>query len=389
MELIREVAARTSIACERARAEAALREADRQKDDFLAMLAHELRNPLAAISNASELMMRIGAGGDRADALSALLKRQSRQLTRLVDDLLDLSRISRGRVTLEEKPVEMGELVQQAVETIQNFVQEKAHRLVVAKPAHALYVCGDKTRLVQAVSNVIHNAAKYTDKGGEIFLEVSDSEKEVGIKVRDNGAGISAEILPSLFGLFVQSERTLDRSQGGLGIGLSVVKRLIEMHHGSVQAFSKGVGQGSTFTIRLPRIPAPQAKPDDTGLQSRLRPRHILIVDDNSDAADTLAMLLELDGHQVSTVYGAVEALEAATRLKPDMVFLDIGLPVMDGYEVARRLRSRSETAGLHLVAVTGYGQKEDRHRALESGFDDHLVKPVTPESLKSLLSAH
>jgi predicted ATPase/signal transduction histidine kinase/CheY-like chemotaxis protein len=385
VELIREVATRTLIASERARAEAALREADRQKDDFLAMLAHELRNPLASISNASELMTRTGAGGARSDALAALLKRQTTQLTRLVDDLLDLSRISRGRITLEEAPVEVGELVQQALETVQSFVQEKAHRLLMAKPTHALYVHGDKTRLVQAISNVIHNAAKYTDRGGEIYLEIFNSEEEVGILVRDNGVGISAEILPSLFGLFVQSERTLDRSQGGLGIGLSVVKRLIEMHRGSVQASSRGIGQGSTFTIRLPRIPGPQAQVDAASSDPGLMPRRVLIVDDNVDAADSLAMLLELDGHSVNTVYGAVEALEAATRLKPDLVFLDIGLPVMDGYEVARRLRSQIETAALRLVAVTGYGQKEDRERALASGFDDHLVKPVTLESLKVL----
>lgn len=385
LDLIREVATRTLIASERARAEMALREADRQKDDFLAMLAHELRNPLAAISNASELMTRTSPGSHRADALSALLKRQTKQLTRLVDDLLDLSRISRGRITLEEAPVEIGELVQQAVETIQSLVQEKAHRLMVAKPAHALYVHGDKTRLVQAISNVIHNAAKYTDKSGEIYLEIFDSEEEVGIKVRDNGVGIPAEILPSLFDLFVQSERTLDRSEGGLGIGLSVVKRLIEMHRGSVQASSKGIGQGATFTIRLPRVPAPHAQSGPASSDLRVSPRRILIVDDNIDAADTLAMLLELDGHSVSTVYGAVEALEAAARLKPDLLFLDIGLPVIDGYEVARRLRSQPSTSALRMIAVTGYGQKEDRERALASGFDDHLVKPVTLGSLETL----
>ncbi len=369
----------------RDKAEAALRETDRQKDDFLAMLAHELRNPLASISNASELMARTGAGGSRADMLSALLKRQTRQLTRLVDDLLDLSRISRGRITLEQARVEIGELVQQAVETVHSFVQEKAHRLVVAKPAHALYVHGDKARLVQAISNVVHNAAKYTDKGGEIYVEVFDTEEEVGISVRDNGVGVPADILPTLFDLFVQSERTLDRSQGGLGIGLSVVKRLIEMHHGSVRASSAGIGQGSTFTLRLPRVSPPQSQPGAACADTGPAPRRIVIVDDNADAADSLAMLLELDGHSVSTVYSAAEALEVAARLKPDLLFLDIGLPIMDGYAVAQRLRSQAETAALRLVAVTGYGQKEDRERALAAGFDDHLVKPVTPESLELL----
>ncbi len=372
----------------RDKAEGALRAADRQKDDFLAMLAHELRNPLASISNASELMARTGAGGAQADALSALLKRQIRQLTRLVDDLLDLSRISRGRITLEREPVEIGALVQQAVETIQSFIQEKSHRLVLEKPAHPLYVNGDKTRLVQAISNLIHNAAKYTDRGGDIHLSIVDAGDEVGIRVRDNGAGISADILPSLFDLFVQSARTLDRSQGGLGIGLSVVRRLIDMHGGSVRAASEGIGAGATFTIRLPRVAAPQPQPGAGSAPSGQAPRRILIVDDNVDAADSLAMLLELDGHSVSTVYSAAAALEAVARLAPDMLFLDIGLPVMDGYEVARRLRSQAASAGLHMVAVTGYGQKEDRERALASGFDDHLVKPVTPESLERVFGA-
>ncbi|VXC96829.1 conserved hypothetical protein [Burkholderia sp. 8Y] len=387
-DLMREVAARTSVACERARAEAALRQADRQKDDFLAMLAHELRNPLASISNASELLARTThAGGTRVDALSALLKRQTRQLSRLVDDLLDLSRISRGRITLEETTLEVGELVQQAVETVQSFVQEKAHRLLVAKPTYGLYVHGDKTRLVQAISNVLHNAAKYTDRGGEIYLEIIDSEQEIGIKVRDSGVGIPADIIPALFDMFVQSERTLDRSQGGLGIGLSVVKRLIDMHHGSVQAASSGIGQGATFTIRLPRVAAPQAASDSALSDSGSPGQRILIVDDNVDAADSLAMLLELDGHSVRTAYGALEALEAVEQSKPDILFLDIGLPAMDGYEVARRLRTQPENGSIRLVAVTGYGQKEDRERALASGFDDHLVKPVRPESLRLVVA--
>lgn len=369
----------------RDRAENGLRAADRQKDEFLAMLAHELRNPLASISNASELMTRTGTGGARTDGLAALLKRQTRQLTRLVDDLLDLSRISRGLVTLEKAPVEIGEIMQQAVETVQSLIQEKGHRLLVAKPAHPLHVYGDKTRLVQAISNIIHNAAKYTDRGGEITLQVFEAEQQVGVTIQDNGVGIPADILPTLFDLFVQSERTLDRSQGGLGIGLSVVKRLIEMHNGSVQASSPGIGLGSSFTIRMPLAPPLQLPSDAPSQAGGPTPRSILIVDDNVDAADTLAMLLELDGHRVHAVYGAIEALEAAMRLKPDVLFLDIGLPGMDGYEVAQRLRSQSETSILRLVAITGYGQKEDRQRALASGFDDHLVKPVTPESLRTL----
>ena len=383
-DLIREVAARTWTASERARAEVALREADQQKDEFLAMLAHELRNPLASISNASELLTRAVSEGPLTDAPLALLKRQTKQLIRLVDDLLDLSRIARGRITLEETSVEIGEVIDQAVETVQALIREKSQRFLLAKPAHSVYVRGDRTRLVQAFSNVIHNAVKYTDPGGEIHLEVLDSDTEVRVKVQDNGTGIAPALLPHLFDLFVQSERTLDRSQGGLGIGLSVVKRLIEMHRGSVQAASPGVGQGSTFTIRLPRIAPPRVQPGAEGREPVL-PRRILVVDDNVDSADSLAMLLTFDGHDVHTVYGATEALEAAARLRPEMMFLDIGLPVMDGYEVARQLRMQDGQKPLRLIALTGYGQKEDRERSMAAGFDDHLVKPVTPEALEKV----
>ncbi|HEU4577365.1 MAG TPA: ATP-binding protein [Polyangiaceae bacterium] len=387
LDLIREVAARTWTASERARAEVALREADRQKDEFLAMLAHELRNPLASISNASELLKRSFADGRLTDGPLALLERQTKQLTRLVDDLLDLSRIARGRITLEEAAVEIDELIDQAVETVQALIREKSQRLVLARAAHSVYVRGDRARLVQAFSNVIHNAVKYTDPGGEIHLEVLDSDSEVSIKVQDNGAGIPPALLPHLFDLFVQSERTLDRSQGGLGIGLSVVKRLIEMHRGSVQAASPGVGQGSTFTIRLPRIAPPHVQPNVDATE-RIAPRRVLVVDDNVDAADSLAMLLTFDGHEVHAVYGAIEALEAVARLKPEVMFLDIGLPVMDGYEVARQLRAQRSQLSLRLIALTGYGQKEDRERSLAAGFDEHLVKPITIDALKKIFGS-
>lgn len=384
VDLIREVAARTWTASERARAEVALRQADKQKDEFLAMLAHELRNPLASISNASEVLTRTVSAGPLTDGPLALLKRQTKQLIRLVDDLLDLSRIARGRITLEETSVEVAEVIDQAVETVQGLIREKSQRLFLAKAAHAVHVHGDRTRLVQALSNVIHNAVKYTDPGGEIRVEVLDSDTEVRIKVQDNGTGIAPALLPHLFDLFVQSERTLDRSQGGLGIGLSVVKRLIEMHRGSVQAASPGVGQGSTFTICLPRIASPHVQPDAAATERMLR-RRILVVDDNVDAADSLAMWLSFNGHEVHTVYGATEALEAAARLQPEVMFLDIGLPVMDGYEVARRLKADARQAALRLIALTGYGQREDRERSMAAGFDEHLVKPVTPETLEKI----
>ena len=278
-------------------------------------------------------------------------------------------------------------MISQAVETAQPIIRDKGHHFVVAAPQNPLYVCADPARLVQAIFNVLHNAAKYTERGGEIHLQVVDSESEVAIEVRDNGAGISSELLPHVFDLFVQSERTLDRSQGGLGIGLSVVKRLIEMQHGSVSATSAGVGRGSTFTIRLPRIATPPAEGTGSIASLRAPVRRILVVDDNPDAADSLAMLLRLDGHEVHTVYGPLEALEAADRLKPEVVFLDIGLPHMDGYEVARRLRANNGQRQLRLVALTGYGQQEDRARSEIAGFDEHLVKPVSPQALEQIFA--
>jgi PAS domain S-box-containing protein len=367
------------------RREADLEAADRQKDEFLAMLAHELRNPLSSISNASELLSRLVRSGPRTELPLALLKRQTKQLTRLVDDLLDISRIAQGRITLEKKPIEIGTVIAQAIETVQPLIREKDHRFVLAAAQSPMYVCGDSSRLVQAISNVLHNAAKYTERSGEIYLQVLDSDSEITIEVRDNGAGISSELLPHVFDLFVQSERTLDRSQGGLGIGLSVVKRLVEMHQGAVSAESEGIGRGSRFTIRLPRIPPPLQDATGTAASLRAAARRILVVDDNADAADSLAMLLRLDGHEAHTAYGAAEALKAADRLKPEVIFLDIGLPQMDGYEVARRLRLNNGHEPLRLVALTGYGQQEDRTRAHSAGFDDHLVKPVSPQALEQI----
>ena len=351
------------------------------------MLAHELRNPLASISNASELLSRLAKPDAHTQLPLALLKRQTKQLTRLVDDLLDISRIARGRITLEEKPIEIGTVISQAVETVQPLIRDKIHHFVLAAAQSPMYVLGDSSRLVQAISNVLHNAGKYTERSGEIRLQVLDSENEIAIEIRDNGAGISSELLPHVFDLFVQSERTLDRSQGGLGIGLSVVKRLIEMHQGSVSAVSEGPRRGSTFTIRLPRIPPPLQDTTGTPALVRAAGKRILVVDDNPDAADSLAMLLRLDGHEVHTVYGPAEALKAADQLKPEVIFLDIGLPQVDGYEVARRLRLNSGQEPLRLVVLTGYGQQEDRTRSHAAGFDAHLVKPVNPQALEQIFS--
>jgi CheY-like chemotaxis protein/anti-sigma regulatory factor (Ser/Thr protein kinase) len=281
----------------------------------------------------------------------------------------------------------LGAVIDQAIETVQPIMQEKSHRVITVKHHIPLYVRGDLSRLVQSFSNLLHNAAKYTDPGGEIRLAMFDVADDVLVEVRDNGVGISADLLPHVFDLFVQSERTLDRSQGGLGIGLSVVKRLIGMHHGTVTVASSGPGQGATFAIRLPRIappesvqPAPQPAPTN-----RWR---ILVVDDNVDAADSLVMLLSLDGHDVEAAYGGAAAIEAVRGWQPQMVFLDIGLPEMDGYEVARRLRRLDSPTPLRLIALTGYGQPEDVERSYAAGFNDHLVKPVSAQALEAILAS-
>ncbi len=371
---------------ERRSAEDALRVADRQKDEFLAMLAHELRNPLAPIRNASEVLALRYAGDPQAAVPIAMLRRQSEHLARLLDDLLDVTRIAQGRVTLKQQPLEIGTVVGQAIETVGPLAQAKSQLLRLERDETLLYVSGDRTRLVQSVTNVLQNSVKFTQAGGEITVAVRDAGPDVELTVRDNGAGIRAELVPRVFDLFVQSERTPDRSQGGLGIGLSVVKRLVEMHGGAVRLASDGEGRGTTVTIRLPRVdpPAVLAKPPVPANASR----RVLIVDDSTDAADSLAMLLALEGHDVATAYTAAAALETAERLQPEIAFIDIGLPQMDGYEVARRLRASDRCRTIKLVALTGYGQPGDRDQARRAGFDDHLVKPADWESVDAILAA-
>lgn len=365
-------------------AENALRHSDRRKDEFLAMLAHELRNPLAPIRTSIDLLPRLIASGDsRASSILGVVDRQVMQLTRLVDDLLDVSRITQGRIEIRRATVELSSIVSQALESVQSLVNEKGHKVVYAVES-GIYVEGDSMRLVQCVSNVLMNAAKYTDNGGTISVKLAGDDKRATLSVADSGIGIPEELLPRIFELFVQDARSLDRSQGGLGIGLSVVRRLIEMHGGQVSAASPGEGKGATFEITLPRAPAPASAegaevPDMPGAALR-----VLVVDDNQDAADSLAMLLSLEGHTVKAVYDPREALELTATFAPHLVLLDIGLPGMDGYEVARRLRSAGLRA--HLVALTGYGQREDIAHARAAGFHGHLVKPVDMDSLKDAL---
>ena len=366
-------------------AESALRETDRRKDEFLAMLAHELRNPLAPIRTASDLLPRIVPPGDeRVDSTLRVVKRQVGQLARIMDDLLDVSRITQGRIELQLEVVELGSIVAEALESVEPMMTEKGHAVLRQARFPELYVRGDRARLVQCVSNLLANSAKYTDARGRIQIDLQRRGDAALLSVQDNGIGMSAELLPTVFNLFVQSERSLDRAQGGLGIGLSVVRRLIDMHDGAVTAHSAGLGLGSSFEIRLPLVAAP-ARATPPPAPAPTRGKRVLVVDDNRDAADSISMLLQIEGHDVRTAYRGEDALALASTFAADLVLLDIGLPGMNGYEVARRMRQQG-TAG-RLVALTGYGQPEDIQRAREAGFDAHLVKPVDFEQVLESLA--
>jgi PAS domain S-box-containing protein len=371
---------------EHVHARMALQLADRQKDEFLAMLAHELRNPLAPLRNASELLSIISRQQPRLEFSAGVIRRQVAQLARLVDDLLDVSRITQGRIDLQRQQLEVGAIVAQAIETVEPLLREKRHKVSILSSYQQLHINGDNTRLVQCVGNVLTNAAKYTDVEGEIRIRSYRDLQWAVIEISDNGAGIPPELLPRIFDLFVQSDRTLDRSLGGLGIGLAIVKRLVEMHGGRVQARSGGPGQGSTFELKFPletRSITQASESDECTVDSK----RVLIVDDNIDAANTLALLLQIDGHEVRAVYASRDALQLASSFKPDIVLLDIGLPEMNGYEVAQALRSLPALRAIRLIAITGYGQSEDLGRTQAAGFDDHLVKPVEAEELRRSLA--
>jgi len=386
----RELLARISGMLALARMRGALREADRRKDEFLAMLAHELRNPLAPIRNANELLGKLLDGSDpRVASAIAATRRQVTQLTRLVDDLLDVSRVTQGRIELQRRPIEVSHIVMQAIEAVQPILREKTHRLVTVHAAEPreLYVSADPARLMQCLVNVLTNAVKYTDPGGQITVQLRAEAESALIEISDTGMGIPAELLPRMFDLFVQGDRSPDRSQGGLGVGLAVVKRLIEMHAGSVRARSDGLEQGATFEIRLPLIEHVSTVEQAPLAGTTPVPARILIVDDNEDAAESLAALLALEGHTIERAYSAAEALRRAPQFRAEVVLLDIGLPEMDGYEVARRLRLLPELRAARLIAVTGYGQPQDRARAQQAGFDEHLIKPVSAASVARALA--
>jgi len=367
-----------------------LEEGQRQIHEFLAMLAHELRNPLAPIRNAVSLMQIGGLSDSMMEWYRTVIDRQVTHLTRLVDDLLDASRITRGKITLQRKPVEVALVVESAVDSSRPLIEARKHSLQIGLPEAPLNVEGDPTRLSQVVLNLLNNAAKYTPEGGEIRLTVEREGEEVLVRVRDTGLGIPADLLPRVFDLFTQGDRSLDRAEGGLGIGLTLVRRLVELHGGSVEAHSAGPGCGSEFIVRLPLLTVPQECPagDEAELPQQTGPRRVLLIDDNRDAVESMTVLLELWGHEVRIAYSGPDALGLAAEYRPDAALLDIGLPGLNGYEVARRLRELPGWENVMLVAVTGYGQDEDLRRSREAGFDHHLTKPVEPAMLQGLLAS-
>ena len=375
------------------RTAAALREADKRKDEFLAILAHELRNPLAPLRNALESMRRAPQDREAAAWARGLMERQLAQMVRLIDDLLDLSRVSRGRVELKQEDVELSSVVHGAIEICGPAVQAACHALSVSLPHEPIVLRCDPTRMVQVLSNLISNAVKYTPSGsGRIEVAARRSHAGIELSVRDNGVGIPEEMLHKVFDMFTQVERSLERAQGGLGIGLTLVKRLVELHGGSIHARSAGPGRGSEFVVRLPEAvragerPAP--RPAEEPQAGSARRQRILIADDNRDAADSLAVMLRVGGHEVRTAYDGQQAIDMAEAFRPALALLDIGMPRLNGYDTARRIREQPFGRDMVLIALTGWGQPEDKQRSRVAGFDHHLVKPVDPSALDRLLAS-
>jgi signal transduction histidine kinase/ActR/RegA family two-component response regulator len=382
------IADRTAIAIDNAQLFQAVKQASRQKDEFLAMLAHELRNPLAAIRYAGALG-RISPG-EQQERFWEIIERQTQNLTRLIDDLLDVSRISRDKVTLRKEPIDMAVIVERALATVRPLVEEKRHRLTVAVSDQPMPLVADPTRAEQIIANLLTNAAKYTPEEGRLAVRAFPHDSQAVVEVVDSGVGLPREMLPRVFDLFAQADRTLDRSQGGLGIGLTVARKLAEMHGGTVSAASAGLGHGSTFTLSMPLCEthaASCAKPGQQAASAESRSMRILVVDDNRDTALGGALLLEALGHEVETAFDGPTAIELARSFQPQAILLDIGLPGMTGYEVARRLRNDG-FQNAKIIAVSGYGQPDDRRRSREAGFDHHLVKPVDQATLEGVLTA-
>jgi signal transduction histidine kinase/ActR/RegA family two-component response regulator len=368
--------------------ERALRDADRRKDEFLATLAHELRNPLAPIRTGLSVQSMLPADSPESARVREMMQRQLRLLVKLIDDLLDVSRIATGKVVLQRERVDMRAIIESAIEGSQPAITAGSHTLQLSLPDTQVCVMGDPLRLAQVISNLINNAAKYTPSGGCIAVSLAEEAGEAVVRVSDDGVGIPPEMLEHVFDMFTQVDRTLERAQGGLGIGLSLVRRLMDLHGGSVSACSAGSDQGSTFTLRLPAVDKAAVATPRRHASANVGSRdvRVLVVDDNVDAADSLAIMLRLDGYEARVEYSGEDALRTAEDFDPDVVVCDIGLPLMDGHEIAKRLRADPRRASTVLVAVTGWGSEEDKQRTQRAGFDFHLVKPVGLDSVQEIL---
>ena len=391
VDLAEDLAGRAAIAFDNGLLVREILEADQRKTEFLSMLAHELRNPLAPIRNGIQLLRHLGSKDPGVIQIREMIDRQSAHMVRLVDDLLDVSRITSGKIRLQPVPILVTAVVARALETSRPLIEARKQEFTVSLPEEELLVNGDPDRLAQVLANLLNNAAKYTREGGRIEIRVGREGEEAVFRVRDSGVGMPREMLSKVFDLFTQVNSSLDRSQGGLGIGLTLVRRLVEMHQGKVQALSEGPGLGSEFVVRLPALAGggPVRTPTNGARNERCPSPscRVLVVDDNLDAAESLSMLLQIAGHEVRLAHDGPGALDAAAEFQPEMVLLDIGLPGLDGFEVARRLRSAAGTRNAVLVALTGYGEEEFRRRSTEVGFDGHLVKPVDLQALEDLLA--
>jgi signal transduction histidine kinase/ActR/RegA family two-component response regulator len=372
------------------RAEAALKEADQRKDEFLATLAHELRNPLAPIRNAVELLRRIDDADPQVEQARSILERQSSQMVRLIDDLLDINRITRNKLELRLEPVQLAAVMDNALEASRPLFEAMNHKLTVHLPDESVWLDADPTRLAQVFANLLTNAAKYTDPQGHISVRAIREGGSVRIAFKDNGIGVAPEHLPRVFEMFSQAKTALERSQGGLGIGLALVRGLVEMHGGEIRASSEGLGHGSEFNVTLPvaSSKSPRFEPSNPeAVQARVAARRVLVADDNRDSAETLALLLGSMGHKVHTAFDGQEAVTSAAALHPDVIILDIGMPRLNGYDAARLIRQQPGGHRTVLIAMTGWGQQEDKVRAEQAGFDVHMTKPVDAATLQTILS--
>ncbi len=388
LALAQDLSRRIAVAVENANLYLALREEDRRKTEFLALLAHEIRNPLAPLRNGLEVLRAAGDDRRPAEQARAMMERQLQHLVRLVDDLLDVSRISRGKIELRKERIPLSEVVNSALETCAPLVGQQGDELIVTRPEGPVYVDADRTRLAQALGNLLSNAAKYSEPGSRIWLTAAREGDEAVLRVKDEGAGIPPDMLPRVFEPFWQVDRTLEKSQGGLGVGLTIVQRLVELHGGTVEARSEGPGKGSEFIIRVPAVRSAADSPAEAGRPERPVTRHrVLVVDDHADAADSLAEMLRLMGHEVRTARDGLDGVSAAADFMPDVILLDIGMPKLNGYDACRRIREQPGGKDAVIVALTGWGQDEDKRRSREAGFDGHLIKPVEPAALEKLLA--